>query len=138
MAVPQETATVLVVEDEIITRMAIAEYLRDCGYKVLEAATGDEAIRVLAGGLAVDVVFSDIQMPGAADGFALAQWIRRERPAIKVVLTSGVTRAVAAAAELCDDGPMLAKPYDPAQVVDNIRRMLAAVERREARKGRAG
>ena len=116
---------ILVVEDEVLVRLAIADYLRDCGYRVLEAASGDEAVSVLASAdLAVDVVFSDVQMPGTRDGFALAHWVRKNRPGVRVVLTSGWAGAAAKAGELCHDGPMVTKPYDHAAVLRWIREML--------------
>src|SRR5262249_60223603 len=70
---------ILFVEDEVLIRMAVADYLRDCGYRVIEAGNADEAIKVLCSNESVDVVCSDVQMPGSMDGFGLAQWIRRER-----------------------------------------------------------
>ena len=72
--------TVLVVEDEALVRMPIAEYLRDCGYKVLEAEDAGEAIHMVDGGDPVDVVFSDVRMPGDMDGFDLARWIGDHHP----------------------------------------------------------
>jgi CheY-like chemotaxis protein len=124
--------TVLVVEDEVLLRLVIAEYLRDCGYRVIEAADADEAVLVLKHpDLVVDVLFSDIEMPGSMDGFALAQWTRSTRPGLEVVLTGTVPRAVNAAANLCEEGP-LPKPYEPQSVHDRIRRLLAA---RPAKKG---
>jgi CheY-like chemotaxis protein len=64
--------TILVVEDDIFVRLDIAEYLRDCGYRVIEAGTAAEAIDVLESNVPIDLVFSDIQMPGEMDGFGLA------------------------------------------------------------------
>ncbi len=125
-------STVLVVDDEVLVRLAIAEYLRDCGYKVVEAADADEAMLVLKQPqVAVDVLFSDIDMPGSMDGFGLSQWTRSNRPDIEVILTGSVPRAVNAAANLCEDGT-LPKPYEPHHVHDRIRRLLAA--RRPAKK----
>jgi hypothetical protein len=106
---------------------------RDCGHKVLEASAGDEAVRILSSPAVVEIVFWNVQVPGQTDGFALAQGVRRERPGIKVVLTSGVTRAVEAAGHICDDGPLICKPYEPAQVEQYIRRLLAAADRVESR-----
>jgi CheY-like chemotaxis protein len=118
--------TVLVVEDEVLLRLVIAQYLRDCGYKVIEAADADEAVLVLKQrDLVVDVLFSDIEMPGSMDGFALAQWTRSNRPGLEVVLTGTVPRAVNAAANLCEEGP-LPKPYEPQSVHDRIRQLLAS------------
>jgi CheY-like chemotaxis protein len=126
------SATVLVVEDEVLLRLVIAGYLRDCGYKVIEAADADEAVLVLTQpDLVVDVLFSDIEMPGSMDGFGLAQWTRTNRPGLEVILTGSVPRAVNAAANLCEEGPV-PKPYEPQSVHDRIRRLLAA---RPAKKG---
>jgi CheY-like chemotaxis protein len=122
--------TVLVVEDEVLVRMVISDYLRDCGYKVIEANTADEALAVLQHlDVRVDIVFSDIEMPGAMDGFALSTWVRRNRPGLEVILTGSVPRAANAAAELCDSGP-LSKPYEPQAVVGRIRRLMATRARK--------
>ena len=93
--------------------MSLADYLRECGFQVLEAASGDEALEVLqARGDDVDVVFSDIQMPGKTDGFGLARWIRHHLEGMTVLLTSGVAHAASKAEDLCLDGPIVEKPYD--------------------------
>jgi len=133
---PEAPPTVLVVEDEVLIRLAIADYLRACGWRVLEAGSAEEAIRVLlATDVAVDVVFSDVQMPGAMDGFGLAQWIRANRPDVRVLLTSGAPPAMAAGAgELCEDGPgggraLLRKPYDHRKVVRRIAALLGRAAR---------
>jgi CheY-like chemotaxis protein len=124
--------TILVVEDDVLVRMPIAQYLRDCGYRVIEASNGDEAMQVLLHQeTPVDVVFSDIDMPGAVDGFQLAKWIREHRPGLDVLLAGTVPRAVEGAKDLCDQGPV-SKPYDAQVVHNHIRRLLAA--RNAARK----
>jgi len=121
----EKQETILVVEDEILVRMIIAQYLRDCGYRVIEAVSADEAIIVLSRSeTPVDIVFSDIDMPGSMDGFGLSKWIRGNRPDIDVVLTGTVPRAVNAAHELCENGP-LPKPYESQAVLNHIRRLLA-------------
>ena len=77
------TDVVLVVEDEVLIRMVIADYLRTCGYRVIEAASADEALVILQHTeFQVDVVFSDIEMPGSMDGFALSKWLRANRPGV--------------------------------------------------------
>ena len=81
--------TVLVVDDEEMVRMPIAEFLRDCGYVVLEAADAAAAIAAIEDEPAVEVVFSDVRMPGQMDGLGLARWLRRTHPEIPVILTSG-------------------------------------------------
>jgi CheY-like chemotaxis protein len=106
--------------------MVISEYLRTCGYKVIEAANGDEAIVVLQQAeIVVDVVLSDIEMPGAIDGFGLSRWVRAKKPGLEVILVGSPSRAADAAADLCEDGPMVSKPYEPQVVVDRTKRLLA-------------
>jgi len=129
--------TVLVVDHEVLVRMVIAAYLRDCGYRVIEAANGDEARAVLDEGQArISVVLADIQAPsgrptpaptepGDGNGFGLARWVRERHPGVAVILAGSPARAAEAAGELCQKGPMLAKPYEPQVVVDRIRRLLA-------------
>jgi CheY-like chemotaxis protein len=81
--------TVLIVEDHFWTRYTAAEYFRGSGYRVIEANDAKEAVSVLASGIQVHVVFSDIQMPGSMDGLALADWIAQRHPGLPVILTSG-------------------------------------------------
>ena len=130
--VPQEDKqVVLVVEDEVLVRMVIADYLRHCGYRVIEATNADEAMVILQHTeIEVDVVFSDVEMPGSMDGFQLSKWLRANRPGVDVVLTGSVPRAADAAAELCESGP-LPKPYQPQIAVDRIKQLMAL---RSARK----
>ena len=119
--------TILLVEDEILTRTVIAEYLRACGYKVIEAASVNEAILVLMRpDIAVEIVFSDVEMPGSMDGFGLSHWVRANRPGLDVILAGTLTKTADMAAQLCEDGPMLEKPYEPHVAVQHIRRLLAA------------
>jgi CheY-like chemotaxis protein len=123
--------TVLVVADEVLVRMALSDYLRECGYNVVETGDAREAIEVMTSDVAVDVAFSDIVMPGDMDGFGLARWIRRERPDIKVVLSAGIARSAKAAGELCEDGPAFAKPYEHADLERRIRSLLASAPKRD-------
>ncbi len=116
----------LVVEHDVLVRMPIAQYLRDCGYRVIEAVNADEAMTVLSHeSTRVDVVFSNTEMPGVVDGFGLAKWIRQHRPGVEVLLAGTMPRAVETARELCAQTP-IAKPYDAKSVHDYIRRLLAA------------
>src|SRR5262249_51722174 len=121
---------ILFVEDEVLIRMAVADYLRDCGYRVIEAGNADGGIKSLCRNQSVRVVGSDVQMPGSMDGCGRAQWIRRERAGIKIVLVSGVRRAAEAAGDLCDGGPLMRKPYGPDELERRIRILLASQSRR--------
>ncbi len=121
---------VLVVEDEVLVRMVIAEYLRDCDYVVIEAGSAQEAIALFKADIEVDIVFSDVQMPGSMDGFALAQWVRQNRPGVDVILTSGAANAADRAGDLCEEGPLMQKPYESDEVHNRIKQLLAARDRK--------
>jgi CheY-like chemotaxis protein len=117
--------TILVVEDEVLIRMVISAFLRDCGYKVIEATNADEALTILQRlDVKVNVVFSDIEMGGSMDGFQLSTWVRENRPGLDVVLTGTPKRAVGAAKALCEEST-LPKPYEPQAVLTHIRKLLA-------------
>jgi CheY-like chemotaxis protein len=119
--------TIIVVEDEVLVRTAIAEYLRHCGFRVVEAASADEALIVLSEtDIQIDIVFSDIKMPGSMDGFGLAKWVRENKCGLQVILTGNIEKAAQAAGEICEHGPHLEKPYEPQQVVEWIRRLRAS------------
>jgi len=79
----------------------------------------------------VDIVFSDIEMPGAIDGFGLAKWIREHRPGLDVLLAGTVPRTVQNAQQLCEQGSV-PKPYDAQIVHDHIKRLLDARKARKA------
>jgi CheY-like chemotaxis protein len=79
----------LVVEDEVLVRMMIAEELRDAGFPVLEAAHADEAIDMLRHVPGIKLVISDIRMPGSMDGITLARLARSEHPNIKIIFACG-------------------------------------------------
>ena len=121
------TETILIVEDEVLIRMDVADYLRECRYHVVEAGNASEAIAILQSGRHIDLVFSDVQLPGSMDGFALARWVRAHQQEIKVILTSGMARSTEIAGELCDEGPLEKKPYDPQHLLQRIRSALSRV-----------
>jgi DNA-binding response OmpR family regulator len=112
-------STILVVEPDILVRMVIASYLRECGYRVLEGVTAADVMTVLGSGQTIDVVLSEVRLRGKMDGFGLARWVREHHPDVDVILTSGAARAADKAKDLCDDGP-LEKPYEPQEVVRRI------------------
>jgi DNA-binding response OmpR family regulator len=123
-----ERTTVLVLEPDILVRMAVADYLRDCGYKVIEGATSDDALAVLKHGQKIDVILSEVLIGGSMDGFGLARHVRRQHQGVDVILTSGTLGAAAKAEDLCDEGP-LQKPYHPSAIV---RRINLLIERRRS------
>lgn len=132
-----EVRTILVVEDEVIIRMAVADYLRECGYRVLEASNASEAIELLDAQL-VDLVFTDVDMPGEMDGFDLAHWVRDHALELPVIITSGVPRTARKAEELCKDRPLLDKPYHHQELSARINTLLASTRQRRRQHGETG
>jgi CheY-like chemotaxis protein len=116
---------VLVIDDEVITRTVIADYLRECGYRVFEAGSAEDAVVILNSELKVDIVFTDLELPGHSSGLELARWIRKHHSDMKVIVTSGVYSAAELAGELCEAGPPIVKPYASDVVVQRIRSLSA-------------
>jgi DNA-binding NtrC family response regulator len=117
--------TVLVVEDEILIRLMIAEELRADGFAVIEAASADEAETVLHSTVSIDLMFTDVRMPGRLNGVALAERARGLRPDLKVVVTSGQAPDWASSPAI---DAFFRKPYDVAQVIERIRNLLRGGE----------
>jgi CheY-like chemotaxis protein len=115
---------VLVVEDVVLVRMLLAEFLRASGFEVMEASDGEEAIRIIER-LPVRIVISDLHMPGAhVDGLGLARWIHGHRPDLKVILVSGVFSTLDPADAALHDGPLLQKPFKPQDLARRLRSLL--------------
>jgi len=122
--------SVLFVEPELPVRHHVAEYLRQCGFKVYEAFNTDEAVALLEKGeVSVDVVVADVSSPGIVDGFGLSRWIKEKKPETKVLLAKSVEKVAAQAAQLCEEGPLLSKPYHPQVLQEVIVQQLAAHKR---------
>jgi CheY-like chemotaxis protein len=118
--------TVLVAEDVPLVRMMVADFLRKAGFQVIEAGDGEEAKRVIEMGFPVQIVVSDVHMPGASmDGLDLARWTHRHRPDLKVILTSGVVTTLDPADERFHQGPLLQKPFKPEELERRVRSALA-------------
>ena len=101
--------------------MDMAEFLRECGYRVHEAANANEAVQALESKFAVDLVFTDINLPEGMDGLELAEWVFNNRPGVRVLVTSGgaprsdIPRTIE---------PVLVKPYTGRDLLDRIRQAL--------------
>jgi DNA-binding response OmpR family regulator len=115
--------TIMVVEPDVLARLVIAEYLRDCGYKVIEGVSSADVWSVTEAGRAPDVLLIDVKISGEQDGFSVASRIRQTHHDIDVILTSGVSGAVQECHELCEEGP-LSKPYEPKDVEARIKLLL--------------
>jgi CheY-like chemotaxis protein len=101
---------VLVVEDEVFIRMMISDAFRGEGFSVIEAFNGDEAVEILTAGKAIDIIFSDVRMPGTLDGLGLLKFVRERFPEVPVILTSGHLEQSVAIAEGARH--FVRKPYD--------------------------
>ena len=119
-------ASILIVDADILSRHAIADYLRHCGYAVVEAANTDEAFLALVEPtLSIDVIVCDIAALPSTQGFELATWVRQNRPELEVKLAGSVEKSAQVAAELCEAGPHLKRPYEPQAVIDYVKRLRA-------------
>ncbi len=118
---PASRHTILVVEDEVLVRLDIAGYLRSKDFTVLEAGNAHEAMQLLNADPNIDLVFSDVSMPGNLNGIELARWIRAERNRVRVLLTSGTANNIQIASR---ENVVVEKPYHPGDVEMNIRRLL--------------
>jgi CheY-like chemotaxis protein len=117
--------TVLVVEDVPVVRMLLAKRLRGAGFQVVEAANGEDAIRIVEAGRPIQLVLSDVHMPGARiDGLDLARWLHKHRPGLKVILASRVIKAFEIADARFHEGPLLQKPFKPEELVRRLRAAL--------------
>ena len=110
----------MVVEPDVLVRMTIADYLRECGYRVVEAITGEEALSILGAGVKVDTILSAVKLPGAVDGFALAQRTRGGVGGVEVILTTGYAMTAKKAGALCELGSRK-HPYHPDLIVDRLK-----------------
>lgn len=120
---PDRKPIVLIVEDEVYARTAASEYLRDAGFSVIEAVNADEAMTLLKAGTTIDVVFSDVRMPGTMDGFQLERWVAAHHPHMHVLLASAVLEIRAGA--LSDYGRrFMAKPYIFADMERRLRDLI--------------
>ncbi|MFK0335539.1 response regulator [Rhizobium sp. NPDC090275] len=118
-----DPVTVLVVEDEPLTRLSIVAGLEDEGFIVFEAANADDAITVLEANLEIQLVFTDVDMPGTMDGLRLAAFVRDRWPPIHIIVTSG--HSSPDPAFLPVNAPFFSKPYRPEDIFSEIRRMTA-------------
>jgi CheY-like chemotaxis protein len=117
---PSAPPVVLLVEDEVLIRMDLAEELRSADFQVIEAGGADEALVVLRSGAVIDAMVSDVRMAGGLDGVALSAIVRRDFPAIRIVLASG---DLPNAADLPVDGTFI-KPVRPARLIAYLRSLL--------------
>jgi CheY-like chemotaxis protein len=112
--------TILVVEDEVLERMAIADRLRQASYEVVEAGSAHEALEILRHSASVKLIISDIGMPGSIDGVELVRLARSEYPDIKVVLASGHLASI----DWVEHDGYFRKPYDAQRIIRHIKTLI--------------
>jgi CheY-like chemotaxis protein len=113
--------TILVVEDDVLIRLAVADDLMAAGFRVVQAANADEALKVLESKIDLDLVFTDIRMPGSLDGLALAARIRQHWSQLRIVVASGELLPALPVA-LAD--AFLPKPYSSSTILACINQLL--------------
>ena len=104
--------------------MALAEHLSDEGFEVFEAANADEAISILETNDAIQVMFTDIDMPGSMDGLKLSAAVRNRWPPVRIVVTSG--HRVVTRTDLPEGSLFYPKPYDHAAITTSLRDFLSS------------
>lgn len=120
---PETTPAVLLVDDDVLERAAIASYLRECGYRVVEAVSAQEAEAALKQQAPIDIAFIAVDLAGEQDGFSLARQLQEHAPGLRVLLAATVERAAKLAGQLCETGPHVRKPYEAQALVDWIKRL---------------
>jgi two-component system, response regulator PdtaR len=113
---------VLIVEDELLIRLGAVEVFLDAGFDVLEAADADAAL-VLLRSTRIDLVFTDVNMPGSMDGVALARLIRSEFPAIGTIVTSGKVDSKSIPLDML----FLEKPYKAGELTSATKTILSVL-----------
>ena len=118
----QRRFVVLVVEDDPIIRMGALNIAIDAGFEALEAENADQAIRLLEARADIDVVFTDVVMPGAMDGIRLSHHIRDRWPPVKLIVASG--KATIDARDLPAGARFFPKPYSEGTIVQAMTDLL--------------
>ena len=118
---PGGSETILVVEDEPKVRKLLIRRLRNFGYRVIESENAQSAKQIIENQTDVDLLFSDIVMPGEISGYDLVCWAREVRPELKLLLTTG---ADSRGTKIDDSIPMLRKPYTEKMLQKTIRSLL--------------
>lgn len=113
---------ILIVSGDGLERTALADYLRGCGYHVIEAVDGDEAVTALEH-KDIDIVVSDVQLRHHGSGHTISAFARRRYPDVKVILVSNVEQAVETAVDLCGEGPTEILPYHPDRLMRKIQEL---------------
>ncbi|MBB5049884.1 PAS domain S-box-containing protein [Rhodopseudomonas rhenobacensis] len=122
---PPPTEVVLIVEDDPFVRSYAVMCLRSLGYTVLSAVDGNEALQILGSDARIDILFTDIVMPGGTNGWDLAERAQQMRPEMRVLLTSGYAlETMTSRARIREGAVILTKPYRKADLARRLRQMI--------------
>jgi len=122
---PCGTETILIVDDEIDLLELTQTLLEGLGYRVLTASDGKQALEQLAENMDIDLLFSDVIMPGGINGYELAEQVTNNLPKIKVLLTSGFTgKVLEHNGRARFDFNLLSKPYNQSELAKRVRAVL--------------
>lgn len=119
--------TIMVLEPDVIVRAEISDYLRECGYRVIEGVSAQDVHDIIHSGTRLDAILTEVHLIGASSGFQLATEVRQTRPEVAVILVSSIKNVVEKAGDLCGRGP-IKKPYRPEEI---LRRIQVLMERRQ-------
>jgi CheY-like chemotaxis protein len=126
---PQEASqivTVLIVDDEPTVRLLVTEVLDDCGYHSIEAADGPTALRILRSNVGIDLLITDLGLPGGLTGRQVADLAREARKDLKVLFITGFADNAASGNGHVDPSmPMLTKPFTVEALVEKVTRLLS-------------
>jgi len=122
MVLHQPTAKVLVVEDEMMLRMRAVDIVEDAGFTPIEAVNGDDAFAILESRSDIDLLFTDIQMPGTMDGLKLAHAVHARWPSIKIMLVSG--QVAPTETERPVNSRFYGKPLEVKKMIAELQEML--------------
>jgi CheY-like chemotaxis protein len=119
-----KTHIVLIAEDEALVRQLSVDELEDAGYRVIEAANAGQALAILETGVRIDVLFTDVNMPGEIDGMGLVRMVHQRWPDVGLIVTSG--RIDIADSDLPEEGHFIPKPYQPSTMCQIVGKLAAA------------
>lgn len=121
---------VLVVEDEALIRMCAVDLVENAGFRVVEASNADEAVEIINRGQDIDIIFTDVDMPGSMDGLELVRQLHESQPEVGIIVASG--RRMPSRGELPTLARFFPKPYDEARISDALQEL--ATNKKESKK----
>lgn len=114
--------TVLIVEDEMLLRMRAVDIVEDAGFTALEAVNADDALALLESRSDIELLFTDVQMPGSMDGLKLAYAVHERWPSIKIILVSG--QMTLTESDRPTHSRFFGKPLEVQQMISQLQEMI--------------